>query len=436
MRYSARRALFWLSLFLVLAVLPLLIAIVGQRPDSRDFWMELGAGLGFIGLGLLGLQFVFSGRFRSIAPSYGMDNLLQFHREAGIIAFLFVLAHPIIILVFHPEHLEYFNPAVNAPRAIALVVVTIALVLIIASSLWRLRFGLSYEQWRLVHGILSLLIIFIAVGHSLQVAHYLDPFWKKAAIAILFLVVGYLVLHTRLVRPWLSLKNPYRVVEVISERNDSYTLVMQPEGHPGMDFTSGQFVWITLGSTPFSLQQHPFSIASAPGQDSLKITAKALGDFTGSWKDLSPGTKAFLEGPFGSFTPAPDKHLFMVMGGIGVTPAMSILRNMKETNDQRHAILLYGNVNWEDVTFREELEALKQEINLTLVHVLEEPPDDWQGERGQVDAQMLEKYLPENPDDYLYLICGPNPMMDAAELALRDMGIDWRQLYTERFEII
>ncbi len=436
MKYTWFRAAKWLIIYFVLALIPIITALLASLPPYRNFALEAGVAMGFMGLGMLGLQFLFTGRFKQIAPSYGMDNLLQYHREMGIIAFLFILAHPIILLIAEPDFLAYFNPAVNLPRAFALLVVSIAIIMLLASSLWRIQFGLSYETWRIVHGILSLAVIFIGVVHSIQVAHYLNSLWQQILLALIFAFYAYLIVHTRLVRPWLSQKKPWEVTAVIPERDDCWTLELKPVNHKGIQFLCGQFVWITLGPTPFSLQQHPFSIASPCGESSLKLTAKASGDFTSTWKDIQPGTKAFLEGPFGSFTPVKEKNLFMIMGGIGITPAMSMLRTMAKEADPREAVLIYANPEWEGVTFREELEKIAGKINLKLIHVLEEPPENWQGEKGMVNIDLLKKHLPENPETFAYYICGPKPMQDAAELSVRDLGIDWRLVYSERFQII
>jgi predicted ferric reductase len=436
MKYSYHKGFQWLSIYIILALLPLFLAIWGDLPEYRDFWLELGVAFGFIGLGMLALQCVFTGRFIQIAPDYGMDNVLQYHREAGIIAFIFVLAHPVIILITHPEFLYYFDPRINAPRAISLSFATIALILVFASSMWRNTFGLNYEKWRLLHGFLSFSIVVIGAGHAIQVAHYLSPLWKQASILALSGASAYLIIHTRIVRPWLNRKKPYRVVEVRTERCQCQTLVLKPEGFRRMNFITGQFVWITIGSTPFSMQQNPYSIASSSRDKYISLTAKDLGDFSGSWKNIKPGTKAFLEGPFGSFTPKPDKNVFMVMGGIGVTPGMSMLRTFKDDNDGRKVILIYGNENWDEVLYRDELEELSKDIDLTTIHLLEEPPDDWVGETGYVTQELLSKYLPDNPSEFTYYICGPKPIMDITEISLRNLGIDWRLIYSERFEII
>ena len=436
MKYTYKRGFYWLFVYLLLALIPLIVAASGNTPEHRGFWMELGVALGFIGFGMLALQFLFSGRFRKVAPTYGMDNILQYHREIGILAFVFVLTHPVIIFIADSEFLSYLDPGVNLMRAVALYFVTIALILIAASSLWRLTFGLNYERWRLLHGFLSLAILFIGMIHALQVSHYLEPIWKKAATGATFLTYGYLIIHTRIVRPWLSRRKPYRVISGNPERGNCWTLKIEAVGHRRLDFICGQFVWLTIGATPFSLQQHPFSVSSSARDKTLSFTAKEMGDFTASWKDINPGTSVFLEGPFGSFVPEKGKNIFLVMGGIGITPGMAMLRTMRDTKDPRTVVLIYGNINWEEITFREELEEISKEINMKLVHLLEKPPEGWEGEKGLVSRDLLNKYLPDNPEDFMYFICGPKPLMDITEISLRELGIDWRLIYTERFKII
>jgi predicted ferric reductase len=297
--------------------------------------------------------------------------------------------------------------------------------------------GLNYEWWRLIHGVLSLAIVFIGMVHGIQVGHYLGSFWKQGLWAGVLLGIMYLVVHTRLVRPWLMRRRPYRITDIKEERADSWTMTVEPEGHEGMKFKAGQFAWITVGDTPYSLQQHPFSFSSSERQHSLCFTAKALGDFTSTWKDIEPGTRAYLEGPFGAFTVEPKtKGVFFIVGGIGVTPAMSIIRTMCDDNDPRPVILLYGNSNWEDIVFRDELEELSEKMNLQVVHVLEDPPHDWAHDEGYIDRDILEKYMPENKHEFEFFICGPSPLMDSAESELRDLGITWRRIFSERFQIV
>lgn len=436
MKYTYSRAFLWLAIYILSSLVLLAIAVSGTIPEKRFFWIELGTAFGFIGLAMLGLQFIFSGRITKIAPSFGMDNILHFHKVLGLVAFAFVFMHPVTLLLANPEFSAYFDPTTNILRAIALSFASMALIFLIATSLWRISFGLSYEKWRLVHGILALALVFIGTVHALQVGHYLNAPWKKGLLVVLMGSSMYLVIHTRIIRPWKNRKKPYKVHEVIKERDSCWTLRLKAINHPRLSFTCGQFAWLTINESPFSLQQHPFSIASSEKDEMLSFTAKESGDFTSTWKDIQPGTKVFIEGPFGSFTPKGDKNLFLVMGGIGATPAMSMLRTLRDKKDNRKITFIYGSIDWENITFREELEDLKKDLNLKLIHLLMEPEDDWEGEKGVVDQEFIKKYLPEKPDDYMYYICGPKPMMDITEIALRNLNIDWRHIYTERFEIV
>jgi ferredoxin-NADP reductase len=88
------------------------------------------------------------------------------------------------------------------------------------------------------------------------------------------------------------------------------------------------------------------------------------------------------------------------------------------------------------VAFREELERLKDRLDLTVVHVLERPPQDWTGETGYVTAATLERHLPPGYRRFQYFICGPDPMMDAAEAALVRLGVPPERVHTERFDMV
>ncbi|MCC5906324.1 MAG: ferric reductase-like transmembrane domain-containing protein [Balneolaceae bacterium] len=436
MQYSLKNGFLWLSIYVLLALIPMIIAVAGDLPEFRTFWIEFGVALGFMGLSLFALQFIFSGRIRRIAPKFGTDNLINFHRQIGITAFFLILAHPVTLIIAEPSFIAYFDPRINFMRAIALSFVTIAIIFITVTSMWRMTFKLQYEYWRLLHGFLALAIVFIGVVHAMQVSHYMEPLWKKIGLGAVMSAAMYMVIHTRMVRPWMNKKKPYTITNIKEEIGDCFTISLKPDGHPKMDFIPGQFAWITIGSTPFSLQQNPFTFSSSARSDVLKFTAKTDGDFTSTWKNIPDGTKAWLEGPFGSFTPVKGRHLFFIMGGIGVTTAISMLRTMRDDKDPRKTILVYANTSVEEITFHDEIEKLSFEIDLKVVHVLNEPSEDWEGEEGYVTEELLERLLPDDHSNYLFYICGPAPMMDMAGIALHDLGIKWNHIYMERFQIV
>jgi predicted ferric reductase len=432
------RVLGWIGLYGFIALIPVILALAEPLPITRDFLEEFSLMLGFLGFGILCLQCVITGRFRWLAAGIGFDNLLQFHKQSGVFALLLVFAHPLTMFIADLSYLEFYDPRANFPRAVALGFVTVAIIVLIASSLWRLTFRLSYERWRLLHGLLSLAIIFLGLGHIVMVNHYAEPIWKKAALVVFSGAAMYLVIHSRIIRPWRMRRRPYRIHEVRREPNDSWTLVIEPVGHPGLRHHPGQFVWLTLGDSPFSMQQHPFSLASSPFAERIELTIKELGDFTKGVKQVAPGTCAWLEGPYGSFRfdPTAAKAGVFIAGGVGITPIMSLLRAARDRRDACRYFLFFGNTAAEDIPFREELEEIAATIPLTVIHVLTDPPEDWNGEAGYIDRNTLSRHLPNDREGFRYYICGPAPLLDSAEQLLRNEGVRATAIFTERFDMV
>jgi predicted ferric reductase len=168
------------------------------------------------------------------------------------------------------------------------------------------------------------------------------------------------------------------------------------------------------------------------------MTIKSVGDFTATIGKTQPGDQAFLEGPFGhfSYTLRPqDKDIVFLAGGIGITPLMSMLRHMRDTQADISVLLFWGNKTEADIIFREELEALTagEKPRLRVVHVLNQAGADWPGEKGYLSADLLKKYIPQGLDDKTYYICGPPAMTDLALRLLRQLGVPAGKIDYEQF---
>ena len=124
-------------------------------------------------------------------------------------------------------------------------------------------------------------------------------------------------------------------------------------------------------------------------------------------------------------------------GGVGITPLYSMIQTMEGRDDVRPVFLFYGANTPDDFIFREELAALAQRMpNLQIIPVMSSPAEDWQGEKGYISAEIMEKYLPPQYKRFKYLICGPKPLMDAMEEALPALGIPPESVLTERFDMV
>ena len=432
-----KNSLKWLILFLVLVLAPLFLAAVGHSGENRGFLIEFGVAIGFIGLAMMGLQFVLTARYSKIGAPFGLDELLQFHGQMGYIAWGFIIGHFIILFVADLEYLKFLDPTVNLPRAVALIGVIIAITALVATTCWREKMGIIYEWWRASHGVLALFVVFVGTVHILQVGYYISELWQQITWAGLSLAAMGMLIHNRVWRPMQMRKKPWRVSNVMQEVDGIWSIEFEPDGHPGLDFTAGQFVWVTFGNSPFSLQQHPFTISSSPEKKSIRLTIKELGDFTSEIGNVELGSKAFIEGPYGSFTLSESRsiHSVFIVGGIGITPVVSVLDAMRNRQDQREFTVIYGTPSKELTPFYEELKVYSAELNVDIVHVLENPPEDWQGETGLIDNDVMKRHVPTDFSNCEFFVCGPPPMMDAVETTLNSWGVPVYRVNSERFNI-
>ncbi|MFU8860794.1 MAG: ferric reductase-like transmembrane domain-containing protein [Cyclonatronaceae bacterium] len=434
-------AALWSVLFIVLVAAPLFLASIGHEGEYRGFWIEFGVGLGFVGLAMMGLQFMLTARSGKIGAPFGIDELLQFHAQAGYIAYFFIIAHFTILLFANPAWLDWLNPADSFIRALALGTVIILLTALIVFTRWIDKLGIPYEWWRASHGLLAFLILFIGLVHTLQVAHYVTELWQQVVWTGMTTGSMAFLVHTRVWRPYQSSKRPYRVLSLKKEADETWSVELEADGHDGIPFTAGQFAWVTFGNNAWKIRQHPFTFSSSAAHPRvIRFTIKELGDFTSEIGNLKPGTKAFLEGPYGNFIldSSSSKHNFFIVGGIGITPVMSILETKKDLEDPRKSTLIYGTPDLDQTPFMDELRALAAhaEVDLAVIHVLEEPPEGWDGETGLITDKLLERYTPDAVDEYEYYVCGPPPMMDVAEKTLRGWGVPVYKIHSERFNIV
>jgi predicted ferric reductase len=439
LRYTMRGTV-WVIVYLLFILAPLFALLLGTWPAPRDFWTEASVALGYAGLAMMGLQFGLTARFRYVTDPWGEDVIYHFHRQISLIAVGLVVAHPLILFVVRPELLALLN-SITAPwRARFAALSTYSLIALVVTALWRAQLNIRYETWHLSHIVLAVVAVAAGLLHMVGWSFYLTDPWKQALwIGLTIFWIGLLV-YVRIVKPLFMLRRPYRVSAVREERGDTWTLVMRPDGHPGFRFSPGQFGWLTVWGSPFTITGHPFSFSSsaAVADGRVEMTIRNLGDFTSAVHKVPVGRRVYLDGPYGAFTidrnPA-DMHV-LIAGGVGITPMVSIIRTLADRGDTRPVILLYGSKDWESITFREELEALKARLDLTVVHVLVDPPTDWTGEQGFINAEVFKRHLPPPYAAHEYFICGPDVMMDAIEKALSELDVPLSKYHSERYSFV
>ena len=431
----------WLTVYLSLITAPI-FAVVVTRPDGGvELWWDLAMNLGLAGLSVMMIQFALTARIRRATSPFGADLVYVFHRYLAWLGFGLIVSHFLILYIGYEDALGSLDPRIAAWELTVARLALVAFGLAVVTAEFRKTLGLEYGLWRYLHVALAVGGTGLALAHVVGTGRLSQTPASLVVWAIVTVAWLAVVVWLRLVKPFQLGRRPYIVVAVRPERGDAWTLVLEPDGWSGITgFSPGQFAWISLSGSPFALQDHPFSISSAPsGLPRIEMTIKALGDFSNTIRDVPIGQRAWIDGPFGVFSH--DRYpeapgLVFVAGGIGITPVMSMLRDLADQADLRPLWLFYANADWESVTFREEIEALGERLDLTLIHVVEDPPKDFTGVSGRLEASALAQHLPAaKMHAFRYFLCGPVPLTEMVDDELRLQDVPAAHIRTELFEL-
>ncbi len=428
------------AIVVVLVVVPLMVLATSPARAREGGWHLASLVTSLAAASLLLVAFVLPSRLRTVTSYLGVETLLKTHRLIALVAMGLVVAHVVFVLAHAGFGVLDLRSA--PPRVWAAVAATLALLAMVPLAISRRRRRPRYEGWRLVHVVLANFVLFGTALHVFWL-HDLTAYapgaaWFAALLAGLLLLTGYRWVW----RPWRSHQAAYVVDEVRVESETAVTVVLHAVGHTGVDFRPGQFAWLKLGESAFVFEEHPFTIASAATQPWRKeFTVKALGDFSEILAGLRPGRQVHLDGPHGAFTLdglRSDGFVF-VAGGVGVTPMLSMLRTMADRGDRRPVLLVVAGRTADDLLHRADHEHLEQRLNLRLVEILEEPPEEWDGEIGWLSREVMDSALPgrRGRSHLDYFVCGPGPMVAAATRILEnEWGVADRRIHTELFDVV
>ena len=189
-----------------------------------------------------------------------------------------------------------------------------------------------------------------------------------------------------------------------------------------------------------------YSLCTAPADGELKVTVKQIaGGLFSNWvsRELKAGDMLDVMPPHGSFTVDFDarnaRRYVGFAGGSGITPIMSLIRTALSTEPRSRFTLFYGNRDSNSIIFLEQLAALKDRYldRFELFHFLSDEEGDVDLLNGMLDRstcdEAIKAFVSDPGEVDAWFICGPGPMMDAAEAALVERGVSADHIHIERF---
>jgi len=201
-------------------------------------------------------------------------------------------------------------------------------------------------------------------------------------------------------------------------------------------FQAGQYInlFVETGGVRTS---RPYSIASSPTQTGhYEITIRRVEDgFVSNYllDELKPGDKLMSSSPSGNFHYNPHFHgdkLAFIAGGSGITPFMSMIRELADKNLGRRLHLFYGSRVEDDVIYKKELDRIAAiHRNFTWDLVISEPAPSFNGLQGFINAGLIEERLAGL--DWTFYVCGPEAMYNFCRPELTKLSIPARKIRVE-----
>ena len=238
-----------------------------------------------------------------------------------------------------------------------------------------------------------------------------------------------------------------KVAEIVPETAEANSIRFEvpPELREEFAFKAGQHLTLRATINGEEVRRN-YSLCTAPAEGDWMVTVKRIGGgLFSNWigDQLKPGATLEVMVPHGSFTTdfdvAKSRHLVGIAGGSGITPVMSLIKTLLREEPLSRFTLLYGNRDSSSIIFLEALAALKDKHlgRLEIYHFLDAEEQDIELFNGMLNRERLEEAISALVPDAAvvdgWFICGPGPMMDAAEAALLDRNIPKDRIHIERF---
>lgn len=228
-----------------------------------------------------------------------------------------------------------------------------------------------------------------------------------------------------------------RVTDIIEETPSTKTLRLVSEDQYLPPFQAGQYVALVLEIGGIRTSR-PYSISSPPNLTGYyEITIRRVeGGLVSNYllDEVKKGDILESSGPAGNFYHNPLFHsrtMVCLAGGSGITPFMSMIREVVECGLDRSIYLFYGNKALDDAIFHDILHSISERFeNIHYVPVIEDPPDGYEGHSGLITGNLIAETLGDLADKTFYL-CGPQEMYDFCIPELEKLGIPGKRIRKE-----
>ncbi|KXO01141.1 flavodoxin reductase [Aequorivita aquimaris] len=220
-----------------------------------------------------------------------------------------------------------------------------------------------------------------------------------------------------------------QLVKIISIRHITHNVLhIVTEKPEDVSFTPGQATEIFIDKKGWQNEGRPFTFTCLPSDDYLEFMIKTYPSHKSMTKELltlKEGDGLIVNDIFGAIS-YKGEGIF-IAGGAGVTPFISILRDLKEKNKLGNNKLIFANKTKRDIILEDEFNEMLGE---NFINILSDEKTE-----GYAHGRVSEDIIKKNADlpNTIFYLCGPPPMMDAVLKQLKQLNVGAKKIVTEAF---
>ena len=412
------------------------------RPSPAPIRSYLGQLLGAESILLLSIGLVLISTLPSVEEWFdGIDRAAIWHRRVAITGLILLVPH--VLLASSPHGTTLGGPlgAIGAiglvalaawailPRWPSVVPGPLRGIVVAARDAPLIRdvrkiFG-GYERWRALHRTTGLFVAASFAHGVLDGTPFGNaPLLRWSYVAIGAVGLAFYVYREVLARFFLSLHD-YQVDTVREISPGLVEIALQPIGRP-VAFVPGQFAMVYLEAKD-GWHRHPFTISSAPHEAVVRVTVKALGDYTSALQGLiEPGMPAVIGGPHGRFSHwKGTARQVWIAGGVGVAPFLSWLRALD--GELPHRVDFFYSADGE-APFADEIRTIAGRYESLHAHLIDTSID------GRLTVERVLATTDGERRGLSVFMCGPDGMLRAFQSQLRLAGVPGKRIHREYFD--
>ena len=406
--------------------------------------MSVGRLAGLWSAHLLLVQVLLMSRLPPLEHAFGRDRLARIHRVVGFTSFTLLMAHIATIIAGYASARwsavlpTTWDLVTNYGGMLLAVAGTACLIMVVITSVKAARRRLRYESWHLIH-LYGYLGVGLALPHQLWTG---QEFLRSAATTAywwtLWIAAAGTVLVWRVVLPLSrSARFGLRVHAVVRESSDVVSVHLTGRHLDQLPVRAGQFLNVRFLTRPGWTRANPFSLSAAPNGQSLRITAKVLGEGSARLGRLQPGTRVLFEGPYGRLSSrARTKPRIVLAGaGVGITPLRALAEGLDYAPGD--AVLLQRYTA--EPLFTRELQTLAANRGLRVLPLPgpRRTADSVLGPAAGIgvlasELAALRRWIPDVAERDVFL-CGPAAWTDGVADLMLAAGVPADRIHTERF---